>query len=338
MRVPRIPAGWAFCLIVGASHGSASAEIIEEIVAWVNGDIITLSDYQEEQRTLQAEIFREYSGKELDEAVERMREVLLQQMIDRKILVHHAQALGYDTDKMGETFLASFREHQKIESDAELARLLGQEGMSIEQVKAKLIEMYAPEEVIRFEVTNRIAVGDRDVEAYYDEHPEEFAVEGEVTFREIIVLAETDAQKRDRRGRAEEARARAVAGEDFAELAKQYSESGTAETGGLLGPLPKSDLSRLLARAAFSLQIGEISEAMETPYGFHIIRVESRREDGQRSLDEVREQVRKFLEQRRYRDDLQKFLEKARGESEWCVKPKYAELISADAPQSCEVP
>ncbi len=304
----------------------ASAEIIEEIVAVVNGDIITKSDFEEEEQMLIAESYRQFAGEELDRKVKDIREQLLMQLIDRKILVHKAEAM-YDTEKMGEAFMESFKDFNQIKDEEELERLLAREGMTVEQLTERLIENFAPDEVIRFEVASRIAVGDKEVEAYYREHPDQFRVAGEVTLREIVLLAKTEARKLERRSEAEEIIRRAASGEDFADLARELSEAGTKENGGLLGPLNRGELAAQLDELAFGLPVGEVSEIVETPHGLHIIKVDSRTEDGLAPLEEVRERLRAFLEERKTMEELARFMEKARSEAEWCVKPKYADRL-----------
>ena len=143
-------------------------------------------------------------------------------------------------------------------------------------------------------------------------------------------------QKDERRAQAVEIRQRVDSGEDFGELAKQVSEAGTRDKGGLLGPLTSEDLAEVLVTAAFELSPGTVSEVIETPYGFHIIQVESRVESHVKPLDEIRDQLRTFLENRKYRAELETFLSKAREESEWCVKPKHQELLAVPGPTSCE--
>jgi peptidyl-prolyl cis-trans isomerase SurA len=303
-----------------------SAEIIEEIVAVVNGDIITKSDFEEEEQMLVAESYRQFAGEDLDSKVRDIREQLLMQLIDRKILVHKAQAM-YDTEKMGEMFMDSFKAYNQITDEEELERLLAREGMTVEELRTRLIENFAPEEVIRFEVASRIAVGDKEVEAYYQENSEQFLIAGEVTLREIVLLAQTDARKLERRSEAEEIVRRAAAGEDFAELARELSDAGTKESGGLLGPLKKGELAEQLDRLAFSLPVGEVSEILETPHGLHIIKVDARTEDGLAPLEEVRENLRGFLTELKTVDELAIYMDKARGEAEWCVKPKYADRL-----------
>jgi parvulin-like peptidyl-prolyl isomerase len=327
-------AGSLLLAALGAS-GAAAGEIVEEIVAWVNGEIITRSEYEEEERSLLAELYRHYSGAELDKEAQRARTQLLQRMIDNKLLIHHGAALGLDMEAMGSSFIKSFMEQQKIESEDEFDRLLAQEGMTRRDIRNKLLEMYAPEQVIFFEVGQRIAVGDREVEQYYQEHQDEFQLKAEVTLSEIVLLAE-GAAKETKRPQAEELRQRVLAGEDFAALAGEFSQAGTQENGGVLGPLPMSDLSESLAREASRLPVGGLSDVMETPYGFHIIRVDSRKEDRVQPLDEIREKLRDELEDRKYRTQVEEFISRVREEGEWCVKPKFQDRLSRPAPTTCE--
>jgi peptidyl-prolyl cis-trans isomerase SurA len=312
------------------------AEIVEEIVAWVNGEIITLSEYEEEERGRVAEAYRRFSGEELDREVERAKQSLLINLIDRKILVHHARVLGYDIDKMADAFLDQFMAQQNIATREELEEIARRDGMNLDQVKNRLVEMYAPEEVIKVEVSNRVSVSDTEISTFYANNPETFFVEGEVTLREIVLLADNAETKAERRPTAQEIWQRASSGELFAPLAKEFSEAGTASKGGEFGPLKKSDLAETLVDAAFTLPIGGVSELMETPYGFHIIKVDSRMDDHTKPLAAVSDRIRNYLRDQKFRTELEAFLERARGESEWCVKPKHQHLLSVPAPPPCE--
>lgn len=323
-------------LVALAAPTLVRAELIEDIVAWVNGEIISLSEFQEEERQQTAEAYRRLSGQDLDRWVTDSKPGILLDMIDRKILVHHAKALGYDLDKLGDSILKSFREQQHVASDAEFQKMIEQEGLTVEGIKQRLVEMYAPQEMIDFEVKNRVAVSDGEVERYYADHPEQFQTNGEVTIREIVLLADTDAEKDERRAEALALRERLVAGEDFATLAAEKSDAGTQAAGGLLGPIKRPDLSTQLAEVAFRIPEGEVSEVLETPYGFHMLRVESRTEDRTQSLDEVRDRLRDFLEEKAFRERLREFMTRMRDDSQWCVKPKYQYLLPIPAPTECE--
>ena len=101
----------------------AHAEIVEEIVALVDGDILTKSEYEQEEQALIQEIYRRYAGDELDRAVATVRGTLLIDLIDRKILVHRAGRM-FDTERMGEAFVNIFRAQLDIIGSAQAEKSL----------------------------------------------------------------------------------------------------------------------------------------------------------------------------------------------------------------------
>lgn len=327
-RVGRL--GGVLLLMLGLSAASR-AEMVDEIVAWVNGDIITRSDFEDEEKARMTELYRQLTGAELDEKVEEVRKSLLLQMVENKILVQRAHMM-YDMTKMREGMFQDFKKRQGIEDDEELKRLLVNEGMTVETLKDRLVEMMAPDYVIQFEVTGRVAVGDREVDEFYRDNPDQFSLPAEVTIREIVVLAETPADKELRRTEMEALRTRALSGEDFEALARDHSESGTSKAGGLLAAAKRGELSPQLEAVAFTLGVGEISEVLEFPYGFHLIKIEQRLEDRLQDLEEIRERVRKGLEDRRFFKEYRAFMDKARGEAEWCVKPAFRDRLPIQSP------
>jgi parvulin-like peptidyl-prolyl isomerase len=315
----------------------ARAELFEEIVAWVNGDIITMSEMEREEQAMVAEAYRRYTGDELDESVQRMRAGLLVEMIDRKILLDRAKAMFTDLEGIKDAYFQGFKESQGVTSDAEFESMLQQEGLTIESFKLRLLEMYAPEEVLRYEVGNRISVSDAEVEAFYKENPQRFVLDDVVTVREIVLLADTDAKKDAKRAEAEQVVERARAGEDFAELAKEISEAGTKAEGGMLGELKRGDLSEQLETVAFGLETDQVSDPIETRYGFHILKVEESVVGERILLDDAREGLREFLEDQKYEEDLEVFRKKMRAEAEWCVKAKYKDRVPSEyTPDVCE--
>jgi peptidyl-prolyl cis-trans isomerase SurA len=329
----RAVAGLILPLAIAAGMGSR-AEVIEEIAAKVNDEIITRSDLQQAEEDLLAEMYKSHTGKDLDDRVRSAKAGLLLGLIDRKILVHRAGRL-YDLEKMGDSLLGSFKESRKIKSDEELKRLLDEGGMTLDELKQKLIEMYAPEQVLGFEVTDRVSVGDKEVEAFYRDHPEASEIPAEATLREIVLLAEGD-KKAERRAEAAAVRERAVApGADFGVIASEVSESGTKAKGGLIENVKKGELADWIDAVAFSSPVGEVSQVLETPFGFQIVKVEARREASHRSLDEVREEFRKQIHEEKFEKAYGEFVQKARKEAEVCVSPKYLSRVPPDTFQTC---
>jgi len=320
----------AACLLAACLLAPARAEVLEEVVAHIGGDIITKTEFEEEEQTLISEAYRQLAGEELDRVLAERRESLLMTLIDRKILLHRAMRL-YDVSRMSEVYYESFRRQQNIDSDEEFLAALAEQGMTVEELKEQLVEMFAPEDVIRIEVGGRVSVGDRAVEAFYESDTERFLVPGDVTIREIVLLADSEAKKEERRPELQAVLGR-LADEEFEALARELSEAGTAAEGGLLGPLGKGDLAWRLEELAFKQPVGEFG-MVETDYGFHIIKVVERSEDRFKPLEEVREDVRTYLENKTYMSKLNEFMEKARTESEWCVKDKYMNRLPTQAPR-----
>jgi parvulin-like peptidyl-prolyl isomerase len=312
---------------------NARAEVIEEIVAYVDSDIITKTDLDNEEQLLVQETYRQFAGQELDRTLKERREGLLQALIDQKILLHRAER-QYDVARMGEAYLEGFQRQQDM-TDAEFQQVLADDNMTEEDLTEKLIEALAPADVKRIEVGGRISVGDKEVEAFYVEYPNRFTVPGEVTVREIVLLADSEKAKASRREEVDVVMQR-LSTEEFAAVAEDVSEAGTAGEGGLLGPLARGELSDQLELAAFSQPVGE-SAILETPYGFHLLKVDSRTDDRVETLDEVREKIRSFLENEKYVAKLNEFMERARTESKWCVREKYMDRLPPLAPRRpCE--
>lgn len=300
----------------------AAPEVVEEIVAKINDDVITKSELENEEQSVLAELYRQYSGAELDKQVARTRKEMLRRLIDNKVLYHRAFRL-YDMEKMGDYILREFKSREKFKSDQDLEKQLAQEGMTLADFKRRLVEMYSPQEVIRYEVSDRTAVSDAEVQAYYEGHLEEFDVKGQVTLREIVVLADA-AQREAKRAEAQAIRDRAAApGADFAAIAKESSAAGTRESGGLLGPLKQGDISPILEQAAFAQPVGEVGPVLEADYGFHIVKVESRQDGRRKGLDEVREELGRRLYAEKFQAALDAFLRKAWGEATIHVMPPY---------------
>jgi peptidyl-prolyl cis-trans isomerase SurA len=334
MQSVRLLAG---CLIACSllAVPTARAEIVEEIVALIDGDILTKSDYDEHEQEMVQDIYRRYTGAELDKAIEAIRTTLLMDLIDRKILVHRAGRM-FDTERMKDVFYESFRDQQQVETDEELLDLIQGWGMDVDGLKSRLIDMFAPDEVVRFEVSSRISIADHEVDAYYAEHQEEFRHDDEAELREIVLMADDRSAKQARREEVEKLHAGLTA-ENFAQTATESSEAGTKAEGGHLGKIKRGDLSRMLEDVAFGLTPGAWSAILETPYGFHILYAENVQLGTVKPLEEVRDDLRVRLEDQRFEARLAEFMVKARGESEWCVKSKFvASLPARHVTQVCE--
>ncbi len=157
-----------------------------------------------------------------------------------------------------------------------------------DRAKVELV-VYTPEAF-----ASKVQLGDADVQQYYDTHESNFATPEQVQARHILIKVEPDASddvRAQARKRAADVLQQIKGGGDFATLARQFSEDSTASEGGDLGFFERGRMVKPFEDAAFSLAPGTTSDLVESPFGFHIIKVETKTEPHTKPLDEVRNQV-----------------------------------------------
>jgi len=316
-----------FAATIVLSAGLAQAEVLDEIVAKVNEDIVTKSDLDVEEQGMLQELYKRYSGSELDTQVALAKKELLRNLIDQRVLTQRAAHL-FDVTKMQDFYLTQFKLQQNIKTDKELEKMLAQQGMTLADLKKRLVDDSAAREVVRAEVAERIAISDKDAHAYYDAHTADFAIPAQATVREIVLKAGAS-DREAKRTQAEEVRARAAAaGADFAAIATEVSETGTKKAGGLLGTVKKGDLAAALENAAFSVPVGEVSSVIEADYGFHIVKVDARIEEGFKPFEAVKPEIEQKLQNARFSDEYKTYIKKAWSEATIWVSPKYQDKLS----------
>ena len=158
------------------------------------------------------------------------------------------------------------------------------------------------------EVKEANPVTDEEAQAYYDEHPEYFAQSPKI--RASHILIKDPDHTPEKRAEIEAIQEKLNEGEDFAELAKEYSEDGSAANGGDLGEFGYGDMVAPFEQAAYALEVGEVSDIVETEFGYHIIKLTDRIESTT-SFDEAREWIVPMLENERTTEALDKLREEA---------------------------
>jgi peptidyl-prolyl cis-trans isomerase D len=141
---------------------------------------------------------------------------------------------------------------------------------------------------------DQVKVSDEQIKEYYEEHIDTFKEKKQVKARHILFkLAENASPEEEAKvkQKAEEVLKKAKAGENFAELAKKYSEGPTAKDGGDLGYFSENQMIKPFEEAAFKMKKGEVSDLVRTSFGYHIIKVEDVKEARTKSLEEVKGQI-----------------------------------------------
>ena len=315
-----------------SSHGLAAQAkpvVIEEIVARVNNSIITLADYQAQQKKVPQEVQQECAcaGLQLQNAIQDRQKNVLRDMIDQELLIERAKDMSLDVETEVIKRLDDLRKQNNMPTLEAFQRAVESDGQSWDDLKSQLKNSLLTNEVIRREVGGRIDVGPADVKAYYDAHKSEFNRPEEVVLSEIILSTENktgadiDAVKK----RAEDLRARVIAGEDFGELAKRYSEDSTSVNGGALGVYTKGQMPQQLEDAVFKLSKGQMSDVIQTKSGFMILRVDEHYQAGDQPLEAVQEDIQQKIFMQKMDPQLRKYLEQLREQSYVFVKAGYTD-------------
>lgn len=303
----------------------AGAAIVEEIVARVNNRIITKSEFEERGQFILEEVYRNYSGAELDQQLRAAEDTLLANLITELLLVERAETM-FDLDKVREGLISDFRKQQKIDSDEELERMLAEQGMTRGDLEEQLVRMAVPQEIVNYDVRRKISVSDREIERYYEMHFEDYVTPPKVTFREIVLFYEPD-EREDALARAAEIVNDARDGAEFLDLIASRSEAGSKEAGGLLGPLTEADLNPVIAREVMSMEPEEISDPIDTGRSVHVVRLENSTPRIVTPVEQVRDDIYEMVRKEKFKPLFDRYVRRLWKDSYVRVMPKYERYL-----------
>ena len=331
--------GWttivAVTVIVLASP--LRGEIIEQVLVKVNGDIITKTDL--EARQIAA--IRQQMNSRVDAAALKndaeLRKTLLEitpqilvDTIDELLLIQIGREKGYKlSDEQFKSWLENLRKEQNLQDEQKFQGALKQEGMTIDDLRKNVERQFLRSRVQQDEIGSKLTITEEEARQYYLAHKDEFAEPATVTLREIFTEIPTTTQKGqagtkvgedyEAAKKAAAISARIKAGEDFAKLAAEVSDSPSKANGGLIGPLPLSDLSDTLRQTISTMKPGDVTPPTRTATGFQILKLESLKPATPQPFESVRDLVADRVYNARQDAELRKFFARVRSRAiiEW---------------------
>ncbi len=272
-------------LLIGILPGWGYAQqVLDRIVAVVSDQIIL-----ESELNTQADLYVTQMRLTLksQKEQEELRKQILDQMVNDKLLLNAAQKDTLVEVTSKEVDEALQKQMDKIKSEfteEELKAQLRAEGLTEIELRKKYREQIENQIMIDRLIASKlqkVSVSTREVKDFYQTYEDSLPDEPEAAkLSHILLEIKTSPESMDSlRGRAEGLCARAKQGEDFADLAKRYSDDPSAEQGGDLGFFGRGDMIAKFEEAAFSLQPGEVSDVVQTEFGYHVIKVEDKKED-----------------------------------------------------------
>ena len=284
------------------------------VVARVNGEDIPRSDL--ERAALEVET-RAGGPVPADQRAEIYRE-LLEHLIAFRLLAQEAAAREIAVSDAEITEQVNTLK-QQVNDEAAFARMLAERSLSEGDLRAETRTELAVSKLLRQEAATRAPVSESTLQEYIETHPEEFEQPPTVRASHVLIGVEENASAEARASARREAEAcleQIRQGTDFAEVARRHSDDpGTAAAGGDLQYFGPGDMLPEFEAAAFALNAGEVSDVVETAFGFHVIKVIDRQPARPLTLAEVREPLTRFLEARAEQEAALAFVEtlRARG-------------------------
>ena len=337
-------------LLAASIVAPARAEIIEQILVKVNGDIITKTELE----SLQVSAIRQRMQGKVDEAALRnddnlkkmlaeMTPQLIVNAIDELLLVQRGREMGMRLgDDQFKQVVANIRKDQGLQDEVKFQQALAQEGMTMEDLRKSLERQMLRDQVQRQEVGSKLSITEEEARQYYARHPSEFTEGASVTLREIFVevpastagvnvAADDAAQKK-----IQDLRSRAMKGEDFAKLAAEASDSPSKANGGLIGPFARADMSPQLIELVDKMKQGDVTQPIRTPKGYQIFKLETLQAAALQPFESVRDLIADKVAAARTQTEMRKFLARLRAQAiiEWKneeLRKLYEKQIAGEA-------
>ena len=272
-----------------ALSASSRAEIIERVVAKVNGDIITQSEF--EARQLAAVQSARIPSEQVEAYLRQNNARILQEAVDDLLITQRAADLGI---KLRPEYVLDvidgIKKENNIPDDAELKRQLRREGMSLDDLKRNIERSVLRRQVLSRELEQKATVTEAEARAEYEQHKSEYGKSASVHLQEIVVADGAQAQDVVRRARG---------GEDFSSLARALSTAGSRANGGDLGQVNPGDMNPELAKVVGALAVGGVSDPITLENGFRIVRLVAKEDATVTPYEDLKEEITKRLTQQR---------------------------------------
>ena len=305
--------------------------VVEEIIARVNNEIITKSEYDKALASAEDDAKQECENRctpqQLTTATDERKKSALRDLIDQALLVQRGKdmSISVETDVIKQ--LDQIRIQNKLADMDALEKAVTSQGLNWEDFKNNIRSHLMTQKVIGQEVGSHISIPESESKKFYEEHKADFIGPESVALREIVVS--TDGKKEadlpDLKKKAETARKRVDDGEDFSEIAKRMSDGTTKEQGGYLGIYKHGELAKPIEDKVFSMKKNGLTDVLETKQGFLILQVLEHYDEGQQSFDKVKEKIMNQLYETRMQPALRDYLKTLREQSYVVIKPAYVE-------------
>ncbi len=268
------------------------------------------------------------------EFMEQMKKMLRQQAMERMIVerlmdakAKQANITVTDQEVMSQIGEIASKQSPPLSVEGFKEKMEGL-GRDFDQIKQQVQKAMLYHKLTETEFSSGINITEDDAKTYYDENPNQYEQTERVKASHILIKTDTTDPNADpnqaevkARAKAEELLKQIKAGADFAELAKANSACPSSERGGDLGFFTRGQMVPPFEEAAFALEVGQVSDVVQTRFGYHIIKVVDHRDAETRTFEQSKDQIIQMLKQRKQRESAGQFIESIKAQADIVYPP-----------------
>jgi peptidyl-prolyl cis-trans isomerase C len=281
-----------------------------EQIAVVNGVNISNTEFKRELDFYMTRASQQ--GQQIPEfMLPKVKDDILNNLIDRELLYQESQKMKITADSNAVAGqLASIK--KRFQSPAEFEAAIKQLNLSETDIQSQISRDIAIRQLIDKQVAQKIVVSDEETKAYYDANTSQFKQPEQIKARHILIKIDADAsetQKTDARKEITEIQQKLQNGGDFAGLAKEYSQGPSSVKGGDLGFFRRGQMVKPFEDAAFALKPNEISDIVETQFGYHLIKVEEKKPETTLAFTDIKDRLNQHLKEQKIDKEAKEYID-----------------------------
>jgi peptidyl-prolyl cis-trans isomerase C len=306
-----------FCLMASCSDEKKSDDEVKTeslVVVKVNSEEITEEEVAKEANRLLQQMTRERGHFEVESLRPQAREQAVSNLVNRNLLEQAAEAGGYSGDP--EKAMERIQQiRDRFDTEEDYQNQLASSGVTEEELEEEMIEGTKIEALIDEWISGVGEIEDSEAKEYYNDNIEQFQNPQRVRASHIVLRVDSNTTEQERIAKREQLagiRRDIEQGADFAEMAIEHSEGPSSSRGGDLGFFGRGQMVKPFEEAAFNMEKGELSDLVESRFGYHLIKVTDRQEAGTTPFDEAKEQIKNILQNSKKREVFEEHLDSLR--------------------------
>ena len=269
-------------------------EVVEEIVAIVNDEVITLSQYKREYDSRVQTARGQLQGADLDKYLESLKPGLMDELVTNMLLLQMAKERNYNVADQVKSAIENIKKENNIASDDDLKRALQSQGLEWDTWLKQLEEMIMQRILVDSEVNRTIVLDDAEIVDFYKKHQPEFIEPEEYKIRAVYLNA-VDVVADPLEAKKKEIDDKIKAGGNFEEISAAFSDDPVKESKGDLGTMKKGQLDPILQQALDQMKKGDVSAWVRAKKGWYLLKMEDKKDSHLLSFEEARKVIENRL-------------------------------------------